>query len=349
MTKVYLLTDYKNSFGSKWKDEPYRSGYNKDYLKQLFQKFNIELTLLQIKDIDFTSSFLENQYVLYTSSEEPGLYYKRYIEDVIQALELKGAKVIPGLIYLKAHENKVFMELLRLSLVPPELRTIEAITFGTLEELMEMLRVKKIATPCVIKSATGSLSTGVSLARTEKELINQVKKVSNTFNLKRSLKERIRIKKHSGYLPDSQNQSKFIIQPFIPNLSCDWKVLIYGKKIFILQRNIKKNDFRASGSGYKYKAGSKSNFPSQYLDFVYSFYKTLNLPNLSLDFAYDGHNPYIIEFQALYFGTSTHYKSEDYFELVDDEWKLMKNTYDQESLYVESISLFLKNMNNTSL
>ena len=37
MNKIYILTDYKNIFGSKHNATPYRSGMNKKLLKKYFQ------------------------------------------------------------------------------------------------------------------------------------------------------------------------------------------------------------------------------------------------------------------------------------------------------------------------
>lgn len=342
MKKIYLITDYKNFFGSKWNSSPYRSGYDKDYLTKLFADQGYDLVITPAASIDVSSDLWKNAFVLYTSSEEPGLHYKSYLENLVSALELKGATVIPKAMFLRAHENKVFMEQLRKVLLPAELQTIQARTFGALEELKQALKEKSITLPTVIKTASGAMSKGVYLAKTEKELLKLAKKISSTLDIKRNLKEKARIKKHKGYLPESQHQGKFILQPFIPNLTCDWKLLIYGNKIFILQRNIKDNDFRASGSGYNYKAGGVSGFPLEFLDFAYDFFQRLQLPNLSLDFAFDGKNPYIIEFQALYFGTSTQYKSKDYYELIDGKWELKENTFDQETIYVDSVVNFLQ-------
>lgn len=341
MTDIYLITDYKNFFGSKWKSSPYRSGYDKSYLKALFAQQGYKLIIATASTVDVSNDRWKGALVLYTSSEEPGLHYKSYLEDIVSALELKGAKVLPKAMFLRAHENKVFMEQLRKILLPVEQQTLQAKTFASLEELNQAIQEKQLTLPTVIKTASGAMSKGVYLAKTEAELLKVIKKISSTLDFKRSIKEKIRIQKHKGYLPESQNQRKFILQPFIPNLTCDWKVLIYGNKIFILKRNIKGDDFRASGSGFNYKAGSEAEFPILYLDFVYSFFETLNLPNLSLDFAFDGKTPYIIEFQALYYGTSTQSKCKDYYEQVDGKWELKENTFDQESIYVDSVVRFI--------
>jgi hypothetical protein len=78
------------------------------------------------------------------------------------------------------------------------------------------------------------------------------------------------------------------------------------------------------------------------LDFIRKFFLKLDVPNLSVDFAYDGENGYIFEFQGIYFGTSTHYKSKDYYEFVDGSWFLKENILDQEQVYVDSIVEYLK-------
>lgn len=337
MNKVFLVTDYNKKFGSKWNSKPYRSGYDKNLLKSLFEKSNIELEIIEARNITFNKEFWNGKYVIYNSSEENGLHYKSYLEDVMLGLKLLGAKLLPHFELLRAHENKVFMEILRESIIPEELRTLKAQVFGTFEEVENAYLENKIELPCVIKKATGNLSRGVTLAKNKEELFKKAKSFTSTYNLKHFLKEYLRTKKHSGYKKESSYQNKIIIQPLIPDLKCDWKLLVYGDKIFILQRNIKEGDFRASGSGINYQAGSKSGFPTEYLDFAYKFFKSLDAPNLSMDFAFDGQKAYIFEFQGLYFGTSTQYKSKDYYTLKNGEWILEENTYNQEEIYVESI------------
>jgi glutathione synthase/RimK-type ligase-like ATP-grasp enzyme len=291
--------------------------------------------------VDFLDTHWKDQVVLYTSSEEYGLYYKNFIEDVVYGLEQVGARLIPGALFLRANNNKVFMEILRQTKLPAELQTIDSYFFGTLEELEQAIQAGKVACPCVVKKAAGAMSRGVFLAKNEDELRKLSRKVSYTRQAKVSLKERVRAHKHQGYKPESDFQGKFVIQPFISELKNDWKVLIYGEKYFVLRRNIKKKDFRASGSGYNYTSGSQAGFPEDMLDLIRQFYRALDLPNLSVDFAFDGEKGYIFEFQAIQFGTSTQYKSKDYYEYGAETWQLKENTYDQEQVYVHSIVEYL--------
>ncbi|MFY0482077.1 ATP-grasp domain-containing protein [Flavobacterium sp. PLA-1-15] len=335
--KIFILTNYKNNFGSKSKDKPYRSGYDLKLLESLFRENGFEPIIISFSEIKFEFGFWKDQFVVYTSSEEKEYQYKSYIEDVIAGLENLGARTIPGHQFLRANNNKVFMEILSQTIIPENLNNNKALIFGSLEEVENAYQNKKIDLPCVIKKAAGAKSRGVFLANNFSELIQYSKKATDVFNLKSFLKERIRMKKHNGYKPESQYQNKIVIQPFIPNLKNDWKILIYGEKYFILKRSIRPNDFRASGSGYNYAAGSKSGFPLEQLNYVRNFFKALNIPNLSVDFAFDGEKPYVLEFQALYFGTSTILMSDDYYEFQNGNWVVKTITENLEEIYVKSI------------
>jgi hypothetical protein len=340
--EIFLLVDYKKRFGSKWLDEPYRSGLDKILLLKLFSENGFKLTILNFYDVNLKHSQWKDKIVVYTSSEDKGFYYKRYIEDVICALEKAGALTIPSYEMLRANNNKVFMELIRQFRVPEVLQTLDAISFGTYEELNEYLSSgKKLKFPIVLKSAEGAMSRGVYLAKDEHELLKFAKKVSNTSTLDGKFTEFLRKRKHKGYRPESQNQGKFILQPFVAGLKNDWKILIYGEKYYILNRSVKTNDFRASGSGVNYKSGTLAEFPLLQLDMVRDFFKTLNVPNLSVDFGFADGKGYIFEFQAIHFGTATHCWSKDYYEYKQNEWVVSTSDFSQEKVYVDSIVEYL--------
>ena len=61
MKKIYALTDYKNHFGSKWKANPYRSGYDKELLKKYFHKYGFDLEFFQLSNVDFRDNFWKNK------------------------------------------------------------------------------------------------------------------------------------------------------------------------------------------------------------------------------------------------------------------------------------------------
>lgn len=187
MKKIYAITDYKGFFGSKWKAEPYRSGFNKKLLHIAFKEHGYDIVFINPSDIQFTEDW-SNRNVIYTSSEEHGFHYKNYLEDVLLALHYAGANLLPGYSFFRANNNKVFMELLRDLLIGEDLSGLKSSTFGTLEELQVKMARREVIFPVVIKEAEGAMSRGVFLAKDEGELIRYVKKISKTASVGVQLK-----------------------------------------------------------------------------------------------------------------------------------------------------------------
>ena len=341
MKKIYALTDYKGHFGSKWKAKPYRSGLDKESLIKYFANNNWEIQFIQFKDIDFKDNW-KDKLIIYTSSEEFGLYYKSYIEDVVLGLVQAGAKVIPGYAFLRANNNKVFMEILREHLLKNIPTGIFSRVYGTINELEDDLSKNRLNFPCVIKKAEGAMSRGVFLAQEKSSLLKYAKAISNKHNIKGQIKETIRTYKHKNYKIESPYQGKFIVQNFVPNLTNDWKVLIYGNHYYVLNRGIRKNDFRASGSHFNYKAGSQARITETMLFKIKEIYNAFNIPHLSLDFAWDGKNAIIHEFQAVYFGTSTMDFSKDLFVFENEKWNILPAKQTQEEEYAYSLINYLE-------
>lgn len=343
MEEIYLLTDYKGHFGSKYNSEPYRSGMRKELLNKYFLSFGYKCQFVNFHTIDFKYSDFKDKIILYTSQEDVGYHYKDFIEDIIYGLELGGAKVLPPYKFLRANNNKVFMEILRDQLQSDIFKTIESNYFGCLEEIEEL--VDNIEFPVVLKSAEGAMSSGVSLAKNKKELLEQAKKISRTKYLKKELWEKGRAYKHKGYITESKYRKKFIIQNYIPDLQNDWKVYVFGDRYYIFYRPIfKHREFKASGGGYpNYYYGNNASIPEGIFDFAQIFFNELNIPNVSIDVAYDNKQFHLLEFQAVYFGTAGIMKkySKEYFIKENNSWKDVENEGDIEKVYVESIVNYL--------
>ncbi len=337
--EIFALTDYKGNFGSKHEDTPYRSGMDKSKLIHYFKEANTNLIFIPFSEIDFSKNNYKDSYYIYTSSEDPNYYYKNYIEDVVYALQLAGAYVIPDSNFLRANNNKVFMEYLRRIVLPEEFCKLKTYPLGTKEEILNY--IDQISFPIVIKASQGASGTNVNLAVDKKDLIKKVKKVSKTFNLKDYMWELARAYLHKGYIKNSTYRKKYIVQEFIPNLQKDWKVLIFGKRYFVLTRYNRKNDFRASGSKTNYKAGSQAENTYKILNFAQQIFKHLKIPHVSLDIAFDGDKYYLIEMQGIYFGTSVINISDVYYENVNDQWQPIPMKIDLEKIYSDSIVNFL--------
>ena len=339
MKTIYLLTDYLNRFGSKHNADIYNDGMNKEILSKNFLKQGYNAKFIPLNKIDFRENNWKDAIVLYTSQEDVGYYYKSFIEDIIYGLELAGVKIIPSFKYLKANNNKVFMEILR-DLTPlKEIKNLVAQHYGTLEEAM--LDAEKFDYPVVIKGAEGAMSKSVALAYNKQELKQKIRNLAATRNLKEEAREYIRSKKYEGYQMQSKYRRKFIIQNFLPGLDNDWKVLVFGNKYYILERNVIKNDFRASGSGEKYLFGSASSVPNGIFEMAKKIKDGLDLPHVSLDFAQYNNELCLLEFQALYFGSSTEYRSDFFYHFDGNNFIKTENNLSLEDVYVESIGLYL--------
>ena len=338
--KIIVLTDYKNQFETKFTASPYRSGMDKKALKVYFSELGFEIEYKNFHQLDFDNQDLENHYFIYTSSEDIDGFYKSYIEDIVYGIHLAGGNLIPGYKYLKAHHNKVFMEVLRSQSKLNSIKNIKSKIYGTYEDFLK--ETSTIEKQIIVKPAKGSMSKGVSLHKTHNSAKKAINNISKSRYLFQDFKDYLRRFKHKGYVPNSKHRKKFITQNYIENLTGDWKILIYGNRYYVLSRENRKNDFRASGGGH---LSYNKKVPDQLLDFSKDIFDELDVPNLSIDIGLSNDELYLIEFQALFFGTYTLEYSEYYFTKEEHTWQVVEENSVLEKVYVESIHSYINNQN----
>lgn len=339
--KIIVLKDYKNQFETKYSALPYRSGFDKNALTSYFSELKIEIVFKSFYEIDFENDKIKNQYFLYTSSEDNHLFYKGYIEDVVYGIHLAGGKLIPGYKYLRAHHNKVFMEVLRSQSKLGSIKNIKSKIYGTYEDFkMDNIKLEK---PIVVKPAEGSMSVGVSLNSTLKSAKKTIKNISKSKSFFEDLKDFLRRFKHQGYITNSKNRKKFITQNYVENLKGDWKILIFGDRYYVLSRENRKNDFRASGGG---NLSYNKKVSEGLLDFAKNIFEELDVPNLSIDIGLSNNEFYLIEFQALFFGTYTLEYSDFYFKKRTGTWEIIEEKSILEKVYAESIVSYINQITN---
>ena len=358
MAKLLILYNDDGFFaGSLKTNDPVRS-MNLLKLKQYFEKKGHIAEVHCYSEITFPSKYC-GWYVMYASSEDAGLFYKDYLEDILLRLIVDGAVLLPSFDFFRAHHNKAYMELLRTGFTSStdegSLDSIKTQVFGGYDAFIKNMDFEHTAYPLVVKSSAGSGSSGVILAKNEQELIAAVKRVSkrsyrdlqHTFykakgfqllkNFYRKLTKTLPVVYH-------QISGKFIIQTFVPELGNDFKVLVFGDKFYVLRRNNRDGDFRASGSG-------KFTFPSEIdeicavLSFAKFAYETIDMPLASLDIGFDGKKCNLIEFQCLNFGPYTLQFSEWYFIQTEAGWEKVVTESELEQEYVNAIDLYLKRKN----
>ena len=110
MNKIFLFTDYRGQFYSSTKHRG--ASVNLKHLKDYFVEYSFELIVLPLSKIDFRKQNYKDNWVLYQSSEDPGLFYRSYVDDIVLGLYFQGAKLIPTFSQFRAHHNKNFMEIL---------------------------------------------------------------------------------------------------------------------------------------------------------------------------------------------------------------------------------------------
>jgi glutathione synthase/RimK-type ligase-like ATP-grasp enzyme len=169
MEKLIILTDSRSDFLISIADLKNYTSMDIKKIQEYFEDNHFEVDIKYFSDLDLSKNY-KGQFILYQSSESFGSFYKRYIEDLIFFLEKQGAITLPKFEYLKAHHNKVFMEMMRINFLDNSLKTITSRCFGSGHDALDYTPVF----PVVIKQASGSASKGVFLARNSKEYVKYI-------------------------------------------------------------------------------------------------------------------------------------------------------------------------------
>lgn len=322
---IFIITLPNGSFGSSgqsWK----KLDINK--IKSLVD-FNVEID--SIANIDHIP-LNKDDVLIYTSSEDPEV--RQYIKNKLFYIKDK-CTLIPSYDLLMAHEDKGFQEVMKLE---KDFGNLKGNYFFDLDD-------HKISYPKVLKTAQGAGSSGVFLIKDS----NNLKKIQNTYfnqSIKRKiikLQRRFKLnpEEYKIYSYKYKKFNLFVEQDFISNLACDYKVLVFGNRYFVLKRNVRKSDFRASGSGdFEFVDP-----PVDVLDFAKEITDTLKNPYLSLDIAQSDKGCHLIEFQATNFGPYTLLNSPSRFIYCDNTWKKEENCKDLEANYSYALNYFIGKCN----
>ncbi len=334
MKEILILVDDRGFFYSSTQERG--SSMNVMKVKGNLEKSGYLVSIKGFYEIDFNNEY-KDKIVLYQSTEDPDLRYKSYIEDVLLGLKNCGAILIPDFEKFRAHHNKNFMEILRdIKRINKE-SNIYTKRYGTLEEFLK--DSKQIIFPAVIKPSLGSQSKNIYKVDNLKDAIKKIKQISRTFtftNTKRAIQN---LFDGEGYKPISNFRNKFIVQNYISGLAGDYKVLIYGEKVYVLERENRKNDFRASGSGL---FSFPKELPSGLLDYSLDIFNRFKTPFISMDIAVKNNQFYLIEFQFVSFGQYTLEKSNFYFEKINNYWCKIDTKSNLEKTFAMAIDRYIK-------
>ena len=203
-------------------------------LKSCFDEAGYTLRPLAVPDLDFRTMDFADQCVLCTDAEDPDCLYKSYLEDIYLALQLQQAVLIPPYKCIRAHHNKVFMELLRDLSRQESIKNIRSRHFGALEELIA--RKDAFIGAHIVKGAAGAKSRYVRLGRDWDELLAQAAAVSRSPNVSNELWDfgrRVKHKVRARFpLPQEVRRAEFRAW-FAQRLA----VMVYGDRYYVLYRD----------------------------------------------------------------------------------------------------------------
>lgn len=254
-------------------------------------------------------------------------YHHAHVKDAIIAKELlyslehSGKVVFPDFKTAWHFDDKVGQKYLLEALDIP---VIKSQVFLDKKEALEWISKENF--PKVFKLRSGSGAAFVKLLKSKKEAVKYIKKGFGSgfrhYDRFGNLKERWR-KYRLGMadLPDvlkglgrlfyttdfdrfkSRERGYVYFQDFIPENKFDIRVVVIGKRAFAIKRFVRKDDFRASGSGLK--ALGKDEFNDALIGHSFNIAKKIESQCIAFDFLYENDRPLLIEMSYGFMSSST--------------------------------------------
>lgn len=240
--------------------------------------------------------------------------YKDHIfaKYLIKSLENKPIEVFPDNNSLWHYDDKIAQKYLLEAIGAP---VAETHVFYSLKAANAW--ISEASFPKVFKLRKGSGSRNVALIRSKSQALKLAKKAFGkgfpTLDMYTLFKERIRkysIGKETlfgvfkGFVrlfigaPFKNRMPRekgyFYVQEFYPGNTFDQRIIVIGDRAIGLKREVRKNDFRASGSGlFSYERDS---FDEKCIRIAFEINQKLGFSSMAYDFIYDATgNPVIVE------------------------------------------------------
>ncbi|MEI8273993.1 MAG: hypothetical protein WCG08_15370 [Paludibacter sp.] len=266
------------------------------------KKNNIEYKLVDCCKNDIISQ-LNDCDALMWQPEQNNYQHVLFAKQLLFSIQQSGKKVFPDFNTCWHFDDKVGQKYLLESIGAP---LVPSYVFYTKTEAMEW--VKNTNFPKVFKLRGGAGSANVKLVKSAFNARKLIRKAFSTgfspHNKIENLNERIRKYKKgndsklnvfkafvrlfvpANYSKMSSNEKGYIyFQDYIPNNSFDIRVIVIGEKAFAIKRIVRKNDFRASGSGNV--VYNKENFPIDTIELSFLLSEKMKTQCIAYDFVYD--------------------------------------------------------------
>lgn len=235
----------------------------------------------------------------------------KFAKQLLLAVQISGKRVFPDFNTVWHFDDKVGQKYLLEAVGAP---LAPAYVFYSKSEAL--MWAKQTTYPKVFKLRNGAGSDNVQLVKSQekaKRLINKAfRRGFKQYHAWSNLKERYR--KYRLGKTDIQDVIRGIVrlaytteysrvtgrevgyvyfQDFIPGNDHDIRVIVIGDKAFAIKRMVRKNDFRASGSGIILY--EKENFDIETIRIAFGVSEKLKSQCMSYDFVYIESKPMIVE------------------------------------------------------
>ena len=296
MTKIIAIHNGSGGFHPRWVD----------YCKQN----NIPFKLVNCYAIDLIEQLKDCKGLLWHHSQnDPKALLAA--KPILFSLEQAGIKVFPNFNTNWHFDDKLgqkyLLEAIGAPLVP---------TYVFYDKKTALDWAGKTTFPKVFKLRGGAGSSNVKLAKTQSAAIKLIRKAFgkgfSNYNAWGNLKEHwrkwqlgktdffslakgaIRLVWQPNYANILGKESGYVyFQDFIPNNDHDIRVIVIGNKAFAIKRMVRKNDFRASGSGTIFY--DKKLFNESDIQLAFDIHSKLNSQCTAMDFVYEQGQPKIVE------------------------------------------------------
>ena len=225
---------------------------------------------------------------------------KRIAYHVIKSAELMGKKVYPNSDTCWMFDDKISEKYLLEAVGAP---LVKSEVFFNAKSMLKWIRKQKL--PVVYKLPQGAGSANVRLIRSEKEAV-QVCRHHFSFYGRPEINMKLYYSKKNSYGKILQevlhndlaryginNRGYVLLQKFIPDNKYDVRVTIIGERGIIFRRQVRNNDFRASGSGkIDYNVSERD---IQAIPIARRISQLIHSQTMTYDFVYDMEELKIVE------------------------------------------------------
>ncbi len=290
------IHNWKGSFSERWIS--YCETNNIDY--KLVDCYSSDI-ILQLSDCDAL--------MWHFNHKSPKA--SKFAKQLLYSVQTSGKAIFPDYNTVWHFDDKVgqkyLLEAIGVPLVP-------SYVFYSKNDALEWARQTEF--PKVFKLRNGSGSDNVKKVSSKREASILIEKAFGKgfkqYNAWSNLRERyrryrigktslwnvikgiFRLGHTTEYARVTCNEKGYIyFQDFIPGNDFDIRVVVVGNKAFALKRMVRKDDFRASGSGLLFY--EKSNFDDNTVSLAFKVSDKLQSQCMTYDFVYQDGNPLIVE------------------------------------------------------